>query len=301
MVAAPRTRVRPGVPGDLGWLRVAGTYETAWHKPEVHRRTLGSYGLVYLINGVGTFSDALGYNAAIGPGDLLFLFPDVAHSYGPEPDKQWQEAFLIFDGPVFDLWRRSKLLDPSHPVRHVEPIDRWSQRMYALVDHSTGPASRAALTDVCDVQALLADAVGLPGAEGDIELPPIDAVWLREVKALLNADVRRERALEDVAREVSMSYDGFRKRFRRLTGTSPARYRAEHSIARALRTDPHPAGNPGTIGERPWLLRRVPLFSTLPPSHRDVSATVQPCRAARMMDRNRSVPSRSAPTPPPKC
>ena len=36
-------------------------------------------------------------------GYLIFVFPDLAHRYGPGPDETWTEMYLVFNGPVFAL------------------------------------------------------------------------------------------------------------------------------------------------------------------------------------------------------
>lgn len=192
-------------------------------------RVLGSYAVVYVVAGGGRFRDGRGHRAEVDAGDLLMLYPEIPHAYGPRPGGRWSEVFLVFDGPVFDLWRAHRLLDPARPVLRLEPPRRWAGEFARLVDDVRHSQPRSGLPMVCRLQQVLAAAMTgprVPGADADQR-------WLAGATALLDADVRQETPLERVSAELAMSYDGFRKRFRRLAGVSPGRYRAMRVIDRA--------------------------------------------------------------------
>lgn len=221
--------VRGGAATPVGAVRAAGRLHASGGLPEWPLRILDGYAVVYLLAGSGGYSDVTGNRATLAAGDLLMLFPGIGHTYGPGPGRSWSELYLLFDGPVFDLWRSRGLLDPARPVRHLEPVDRWAaafERVF-LGMHRTGTG--AALSTVCTLLSVLAETGAAPEPAGD----PDDRRWLAEATALLDTDLRREEPLERVAARLSMSYDGFRKRFRRLAGVSPARYRMQRSIDRA--------------------------------------------------------------------
>ncbi|MFE3455371.1 AraC family transcriptional regulator [Nonomuraea sp. NPDC059194] len=203
----------------LGGVSLAGRIEQSRGLPRSPMRVLGSYALVYVVAGGGWYADALGAETPVTAGDLILVFPDLPHAYGP--GARWDEVFLVFDGPVFRLWEERGLLDRSRPIRHLEPVERWAERLCSVLDGD--PLQR-----VCRLQEVLAEVYGRTPAtldDGDH--------WLARAKALLDADVRRERDLREVAAELHLSYDGFRKRFSRLAGIGPARYRWQASIERA--------------------------------------------------------------------
>lgn len=218
----------------LGRLVVAGSLRKLSSDPQATGRVLGSFGLVVVTEGGGAFSDALGTTAVVSAGDALLLFPDVAHSYGPRPGGAWTESYLVFEGPVFDLWRSAGVLDARRPLLPFPVRTAWVQRVGAL---ATRPVRRwtgdDALADVCEVQSLLAELVAAGTAAtlhgGGTE----DQTWLAAATRLLREDVRRERPLDDVARELSVSYAAFRRRFRALAGMSPGRYRSLAAVEQA--------------------------------------------------------------------
>src|SRR4029079_13724254 len=57
-------------------------------------RVLGTYAIVYFLEGQGTYPDANGYEHRIMPGDLLILFPDLEHIYNPDKGTAWITSFM---------------------------------------------------------------------------------------------------------------------------------------------------------------------------------------------------------------
>lgn len=187
--------------------------------PGPNMRILGSYALVYLLRGPGQYRDARGVRLELVTGDLLVVFPDIPHTYGPPAGQTWDEFYVVFSGPVFDLWHKENLLDTTALVQHLEPVDYWLRRFDDAVEQGTDSLQR-----VCALQHALADAFSQPCAD---RLP----VFMARAKALLEGDENIK--LPAIARRVGLSYDNFRKQFTSLTGLPPAQYRATRRILKA--------------------------------------------------------------------
>jgi AraC-like DNA-binding protein len=206
----------PGSP--LGRIVVAGLLKNHAGVPEKPMRTLGVYALVYLLNGKGTFQDGMGARIRVAPGDLWMVFPEVPHWYGPARGSFWDEFFVVFSGPMFDLWRVKGLLDPAHPVRHLEPLDYWLRRLEDVVHAETD-----SLQKVCSLQHLLAEVL-----EGtDVSRSPR---WLAHACNLLQEGTETP---QEVARSLGMSYETFRKRFSSAAGASPGHYQTMKAMDKA--------------------------------------------------------------------
>ena len=171
-------------------------------------RVLGSYALVYCLGGSCHYRDARGARYELERGDLLVVFPEIPHRYGPPPGETWSQFFVVFSGPVFDLWRKTHLLDAATPVKHLEPVDYWLRRFDDAVEQGTDSLQR-----VCALQHALADAMAKPGAGQE-------PAFLAKAKTLLEAE--EEMGLHAIARHLGLSYDNFRKQFNSLTGLPPA-------------------------------------------------------------------------------
>ena len=222
----------------IGQIRMAGFLNKSGSLVFESMRVLGSYALVYLMEGSGIYYDVNHYKQPLRAGNLLLLFPELAHSYGPRRGDLWNELYVVFDGPAFDLWREVGLLTPQRPVLHLEPIDAWSQKLgfLFLSQHAAaGPESEATrVSAVCRLISALTEAVAENGAAARTER--ITQEWLGRACWLLEADLGNDLPLTDVATRLGLSYESFRKRFQQATGVAPARYRTGKRIeaARAL-------------------------------------------------------------------
>lgn len=226
----PSLLARHAATSPLGRISLAGYIRDGRGIPARPLRVLGSYALVSLIDGGGRFEDATGLAQPVRAGDLILVFPELGHSYGPLRSTGGTELYLVFDGPVFDLGRASGLLDPAQPIHHLEPIARWAHRFEAILGAPWQPGHAPPLLEVCRLQQALGEALlgGRSGGATDGE-----AAWVARARALLGADLDRSPDLRALAHELGMSYDGFRKRFARAVGVPPARYRSTLLVDRA--------------------------------------------------------------------
>lgn len=212
----------------LGQIRLGGFINKSSSRIFESRRVFGRYALVYVLEGGGVYSDANRRDHRVEAGDLLLLFPDLAHSYGPQQGDTWSELFVVFDGPVFDLWRSIGLLSSEHPVLQLAPVETWLERLQSLLTDGDAAQSEAAqAVDVCCFLTLLTEilAANRP-ASASAALPP----WLERACGLLSAGLSEALELEAVAAEVNMSYETFRKQFQKALGVAPAHYRSRKRI-----------------------------------------------------------------------
>ncbi len=198
----------------------------------IHRKTgmldwrvLGRYALVYVLEGRGRFQDAGGTAREVEAGDLLLLFPELAHRYGPGDTGIWAELHILFEGPAFDLARAGGALDSAQPVCRLQPITSWQARL----EEAAGAEGLVAVTRLL---AILAEAAATRGAQAG----PACLPWLEAARRLLETELSRELPMTEAAARLGLSYETFRKVFEQQAGVSPARYRAGKRMdaARAL-------------------------------------------------------------------
>ncbi len=191
---------------------------TGWDR----MRILGSYAMVYLHSGTGLYEDASGTHQLLRSGDLIVVYPDLPHRYGPRRNSSdlWNEFYVVFDGPIFNLWRREELL--SLKVIHLEPPAYWLPRLAGTVENKT------------PLEAMLAVQEFLVQIAQNVPTNAADTSWLRRAQALLEGFTRADQIDVDAAAEaMGETYETFRKRFQKLSGISPGRYASERVMARA--------------------------------------------------------------------
>lgn len=215
-----------GAPSNFGRItQVALLRDSRGHAHSL--RITDSYALVYSLDGIAHYQDENGLVRDIKPGDVILVFPDMRHKYGPGPDEHWSEFYLVFDGPVFDLWRQQKLLDPTQPILHCEPVDYWLKRLESVPSAPRQPGGE--MTEACRLQEILAEML----TASKLQEKDTDRQLIARACALLESDLSRELDLPKLAQQLGISYASFRKQFTRIMGVPPARYRTVKLIERA--------------------------------------------------------------------
>jgi AraC-like DNA-binding protein len=212
-----------------GFISAAGILLERYGIANRMQHPLGRYALVYVTAGQGSFRDGLGLSMIIHPGDLIFLFPEIGHQYGPGHNSCWDEIFVVFEGDAFDLWRGKMLLDPAKPVLHLETVDYWQTKIKEAIWFVKESGTSYALSRLTRLQQLLAD-IFLYDQEQN---GAIDRLWLEKACQYLAADLDRKPNYQTIADMLGMSYEAFRKRFARESGMSLGKYRNWRRIEQA--------------------------------------------------------------------
>lgn len=220
--------------GPLGRVKRAAFFNNSRGIRTPSMRVLGSYAAVYLLSGRGRYIDQRGTDRPVSAGDLILLFPDLPHRYGPPDEERWSEFYVMFEGPVFDLWRDQQLLNPQDPVHRLEPVSYWLKRLESAVatPRKTLGGDGDPLAGVCRLQLVLADVLT---HITERRMGSDDRDWLERAYAALDESAASGESLDWDAfcGQFGMSYENFRKKFARLAEIPPARYRMRRVMERA--------------------------------------------------------------------
>ncbi|MGY1695519.1 helix-turn-helix domain-containing protein [Geodermatophilus sp. SYSU D00814] len=220
---------RAAPPGRLGRVRNAGRIEGGRGIPLPGLRRFDGYALMLVFGGGGRYRDRE-HDLLLVPGDLVEVLPGRPHWYGCTGPGRWDEVHLVFEGPVFDLCLQQGLLGAGRPVHRLAPVEWWLSRLDGFRTRRPPLGAAGVDDEVCDVLRLLAELAARrsgPAADGG------PGGWLARSRARLAADLSEPLALADVAAEVGLGYESWRKRFQAETGVPPARYRAQRRIEAA--------------------------------------------------------------------
>jgi AraC-like DNA-binding protein len=221
--------VQNGAWTPLGAISLAGyiTCSRGLEYQNMNHRVLGAYGLVFTAAGTCDYQDDRGRHLELRAGDFLFLFPEIGHYYAPKPEVRWDEYFLVFKGPIFDLWRQHGLLDPDRPVLHSDAIWDWIARLMACLQNNGRTGMAEAMHQICMLQVLMADlqAAAAPPGSG-----PADPWWLQDACRVLGDGHIGQVDLHALATRLGLGYEAFRKHFTQMMGMPPGQYRLARCI-----------------------------------------------------------------------
>jgi len=181
------------------------------------RRVLSHFTLVYVLQGEGSYQDENGLALHVKPGDAIVILPGMEHWYGPPKGAVWDELFLVFEGPIFDLWRAKGCFDGSKPVIPLHPADYWLDQIKQAIGEQGARDPAKMMAEAVRMQQLLVDIQN--AARTDVQA---DIEWLQSAKSALET----EKDVHEAATVLSMSYELFRKKFRKLSGVAPGKYRS---------------------------------------------------------------------------
>jgi AraC-like DNA-binding protein len=199
--------------------------------PYAGRRMVNYFCFVYTIAGETVYEDEFLPERRLVPGDLVLIHPGVAHRYGNGGRGGWDEYFVLFEGPIFDLWKARKLIDPRRPIVHLEPVAYWQQRLSDCVKGEERADLASNLQRLVDLQSFMTEVIGAQAASDRTTTRP----WLAQACRRLESDLAESVDWDRFAKSLGLSVNTFRKLFTQAMGIAPSRYRRAKIIDQACR------------------------------------------------------------------
>ncbi|MGC4071548.1 MAG: AraC family transcriptional regulator [Nibricoccus sp.] len=210
-----------------GTLELAGLLRNVSGIDPRRMRVLGRFALVLITAGKAYFQDARGNKNDLVAGDVILVFPEIAHAYGPLPGSDWTHVYFVFNGPQFELWRSQELLSPDNPVLRLGMSDYWQQRLWEIVKGDPLPVTNVAIRAIGRFLQVLTEMM----ASADESSSRGRDAWLQKSLRLLgDRGARGWVSPQQAAASVGLSYENFRKRFVQLTGESPGHYQKRRRL-----------------------------------------------------------------------
>ncbi len=216
------TRIPPG--SAYPPVRHPDDHHFIWEKG----RTLQAYQFAHITEGRGRLQCAPDPNRVhdIGPGDVILMFPGIWHRFSPDSETGWVESWIECRGPAIDRIFGMGLMPLDSPVWHA---DRQVDEIFAQVHHLSRQDAllHQPSLSVLGLQllALLCESRDLAG-QGRVRI-------VEQARRELMEKSGNPPALEDMARDLGLSYSTLRRLFRSHTGVSLKQYQTEVRIRRA--------------------------------------------------------------------
>jgi len=195
-------------------------------------RVLNEYQLLYLTDGEGTFKTDSIRTTPIKAGDMFLLFPGERHTYHPKADIGWKSYWIGFKGKNIDDRIAHSFLSPKKPIYHVG----FSNELVELYEK----AYNAAMDEKAYHQQTLAGIVNLligmmysleRNIEFDKNQKHVDMI--NKARLRIRESLESSLSIQEIVRDLGVSYSNFRKLFKEYTGLSPAIYQQDLRLQRA--------------------------------------------------------------------
>lgn len=194
---------------------------------------IGYYSGFFLLSGSGTYVTGEGMEIPIRAGDYVQRLPGEVHSTYVEPDGQWLEFFFSFGRSRYETLQNLGLLPDARvsrcPVR--EKMPECALHLERLKQASDGELGILLSAQEQLLLGLLKYGLRQPGDTPEKVNETTEKI--RQAEDILTAAPETNLSMEEVAKQLSMGYETFRKQFRKQTGISPADYRLQHRMRQA--------------------------------------------------------------------
>ncbi|MGZ2484072.1 AraC family transcriptional regulator of arabinose operon [Rhizobium pisi] len=222
--------------GSAGGLAVTGSGRQRARLAVTERR-LPSFAVVLVERGQGFLETAAGGRQSVAGPALFWLFPNRAHSYGPD-EAGWDERWALFEGSFTRDFVRLRLIAERHPVvalRHLEEMTRLFAQLHADLSDDTNLAQAAAASTLHRIVIAAARQAG--GAAGRRE----SEAAMGEIVESLRGCALQPLDLAGFAAGHGMSPATLRRKFVAETGLPPKafqlRARMDHAKQLLVTTD----------------------------------------------------------------
>lgn len=181
-------------------------------------RTLPEYQFIYISEGKGEFRSKPTGDLEVVPGTMIILFPDVWHSYRPDPATGWEETWVSFNGSYPYEMCRNGVLSPNTALRkprRPRRIHKAFERLVSAVRESRQVNSMLFSAMAMEILALLSPDTESPGPDDDMDEAPI---LVREAVRIIWGWSYRSLSVGDVADAVGLSRRTLERYFREALG-----------------------------------------------------------------------------------
>lgn len=194
-------------------------------------RTRPHFLFLYVLRGDGTFTDWNGRSYPVHAGHLIQMPLNLPHSIVHRGDGRWAECYCAINPRFHEVLCELGVVDPDarllYPSLDHGLLLRFDE-ILELMRRSEPSAHRLALVRAHEllVEAHRLDARRHRPVRGGGEA--IESARIR-----LGSNLDRPLDVREIAREMNLSYERFRKLFRERTGLAPNQYRIRRRIERA--------------------------------------------------------------------
>ncbi len=186
-------------------------------------RVIDEYQLIYITTGKGVLQTQSGGKFEVSAGDGFLLFPDEWHRYKPNIHSGWTENWVGFKGTNSLLQSSEHLLSRTRPMFRIGMDDRIIRQFNNIFEMVKSDFVGAEYVLSGSVIFVIGHILTLLKRQ-ELKITNQTDEIIMTAKSLLESRFSGKVALEDIARQLNISYVWFRTYFKMHTGFSPYDY-----------------------------------------------------------------------------
>jgi AraC-like DNA-binding protein len=215
------------------------------HHPQHHYfnwesgRILNEYQAIYIIRGKGYFESKSMQCTSVEEGTIILLFPGEWHRFKPDKNVGWDEYWVGFQGEMAHNLIRNKFFNPKEALINIGIKDEAVSLITEIIEHTRQEKSGYQPLVSGALLHLLGYIHSIVKQQQFTEENHVE-ITVNKARILLRQKIDEDVSMEDIARELNVSYSWLRKMFKSYTGISLGQYLIQLKIEKAkiLLSDP---------------------------------------------------------------
>lgn len=195
-------------------------------------RVLKEFQLVYITAGNGVFESSQVPLRNIDGGTCFLLYPGTWHRYKPLETSGWTEYWIGFKGYYPEQLMRKGFFQEDKPVIDLgidEEVLILFQKLFMAVDQAQPGYPQVMSAMLMEIFARIHTRTYY-----DVQHTGQDGNLVVRAKFLMREAIEESNNIEDIIKDLPVSYSKFRKVFKQVTGESPNQYYLNLRLKKAM-------------------------------------------------------------------
>lgn len=195
-------------------------------------RVLDEYQIIYIASGNGLFESANCRQQPIKEGAILFLFPGEWHRFKPDPQSGWDEFWVGFKGDIIEHIVQAQFLSKKNALLKIGLSETIIQLFTSIIEITKEERTgyQPLLSGI--VMHLLGEIHSQTKQQLYIGEDVTESI-INRARIIFRTNIDQQINIEEVAKELCVSYAWFRKAFKTYTGIAPHQYLLQLKIEKA--------------------------------------------------------------------
>ncbi|TRZ52774.1 AraC family transcriptional regulator, partial [bacterium] len=177
------------------------------------------YGGLYVINGTGTYIDQDGERQKIYPGCFVQRIPLRMHSTVIDESCDWLEFYICFGRSIYEFMADLEIFNNKQPVLHIGKSQKLLNNLIQYMDDLKNSANNELNSMLFQAMSILNDINHMSKNIDENENSFISSACQK-----LNENINIGVSLKEIALDLNMNYETFRKNFTKAMNVSPMQY-----------------------------------------------------------------------------
>lgn len=195
-------------------------------------RVLNEYQIIYIATGSGIFESAHCKQQSVKEGTILILFPGEWHRFKPEPQSGWDEFWVGFKGNFIEHIVQQQFLSEKNAVIDIGLSEKIIQLFENIIEITKEERTGYQPLVSGIVMYLLGEIYSLTRQQLYTGEDITESI-INKARIIFRTNIDQQINIEEVAKELCVSYAWFRKAFKTYTGIAPHQYLLQLKIEKA--------------------------------------------------------------------